>query len=118
MSFCVALSAENDRLKAAANRIADKVNAQGETSEARLDAVDSRIDEVAVHGLHLGASMGLAAMSSQTGEDYSAQPIGFRDGPPEDIENIDEHLEQYENHAAAIAASTQAQSVLNRLFKE
>jgi hypothetical protein len=114
----VALSAENDRLKAAMNRLADKVNAQGETSEARLDAVDGRIDEVAVHGMHLGASMGLAAMSSQTGEDYSVQPVGFRGGPPEDIENIDEHLEQYDDHAAAVATSAQAQSVLNSLFKE
>jgi len=105
-------------LKAAVNKVADKVNAQGENSEARLDAIDSRIDEVAVYGMHLGASMGLAAMSSQTGEDYSVQPVGFRGGPLEEIENIDERLEQYEDHAAAVAASTQAQSVLNRLFKE
>jgi hypothetical protein len=46
------------------------------------------------------------------------QPVGFRGGPPEEIENIDERLEQYENHAAAIATSTQAQSVLNKLFQE
>jgi hypothetical protein len=114
----VALFAENDRLKAVANRIANKVNAQGETSEARLDAVDGRIDEIVVHGMHLDASMGLAAMSSQTGEDYSVQPVGFCGGPPENIENIDEHLEQYEDHTAAVAESTQAQSVLNMLFKE
>jgi hypothetical protein len=105
-------------LKAAVDKVADKVNAQGENPEARLNAVEGRIDEVAVHGMHLGASMGLAAMSTQTGEDYSVQPVGFRDGLPEEIENIDERLEQYENHAAAVAASTEAQSVLNKLFQE
>ena len=117
-SLCPALSAENDRLKAAANRIADKVNAHGETVEERLDDADGRIDQVALHGVHLGVSLGLAAMSSRTGEDYSIQPVGFSGGPPEEIDDIDERLDQYEDHAAALAQSTNAQSVLNKLFEE
>jgi hypothetical protein len=44
-SVCSALSAENDRLKATVIKIADKVNAQGETSELRLDDVDDHIDQ-------------------------------------------------------------------------
>ena len=96
---CPALSAENDRLKTAANKIADKVNAQGKTSEARLDAVDGRIDQAIIQGVHLGASLGLAAMTSQTNEDYSSQPVGFVGGRPDEVEDIDERLEAYDDHA-------------------
>ena len=113
-----ALSAENDRLKAAANRVADKVNAQGGTAEARLDAVDGRVDQAIIQGVHLGASLGLAAMSSQTGEDYSVHPVGFPGGRPDEIDDINERLESYEDHAAALAESTNPQSVLNKLFEE
>jgi len=116
--FCPALSAENDRLKAAANKVADKVNAQGETSEARLDAVDGRIDQAVIQGVHLGASLGLAAMTSRTNEDYSFQPVGFAGGRPDEIDDIDERLEVYDDHAVALAESTNPQSVLNRLFEE
>ena len=77
-------------MKTAANKIADKVNAQGETSEARLDAVDGRIDQAVIQGVHLGASLGLAAMTSQTNEDYSSQPVGFVGGRPDEVDDIDE----------------------------
>ena len=115
---CPALSAENDRLKTAANKIADKVNAQGETSEARLDAVDGRIDQAVIQGVHLGASLGLAAMTSQTNEDYSSQPVGFVGGRPDEVDDIEERLEAYDDHAAALAEITNPQSVLNKLFEE
>ena len=46
------------------NKVADKVNAQGETSEARLDAMDGRVDQAVIQGVHLGVSLGLAAMTS------------------------------------------------------
>ena len=109
---------ENDRLKVAANKIADKVNAQGETSEARLDAADGRIDQAIIQGVHLGASLGLAAMTSRTNEDYSFRPVGFAGGRPDEIDDIDERLEAYDDHAAALAESTNPQSVLNKLFEE
>jgi hypothetical protein len=113
--FHSALSAEVDRLKAAANEVADKVNARGETTEAHLDAVHGR---VIIQGVHLGVSLGLAAMSSRTNEDYSIQPVGFPNGHPDEIDDIDERLEAYDDHAAALAESTDPQSVLNKLFEE
>ena len=116
--FCPALSAENDRLKAAANKVADKVNAQGKTSKARLDAVDGRVDQAIIQGVHLGVSLGLAAMTFRTNEDYSFQPVGFAGGRPDKIDDIDERLEVYDDHAVALAESTNPQSVLNRLFDE
>ena len=102
----------------AANKIADKVNAQGETSEARLGAVDGRIDQAVIQGVQLGASLGLAAMTSRTNEDYSFRPVGFAGGRPDEIDDIDESLEAYDDHAAALAESTNPQSVLNKLFEE
>jgi hypothetical protein len=52
---------------------ADKVNAPGDTPEARLGAVEDRVDEVALHGVRLGTTLGLATMVTHTGIDYSTE---------------------------------------------
>jgi hypothetical protein len=78
--------------------------------------VDDRIDEVALHGIRLGTTLGLAAMATQTGVDYSTQPRGFHGGTPEDIDGIEVILERLDGHGDAIADSIHPQSVLNRLF--
>jgi hypothetical protein len=57
---------ELNRLNALAEKLANKVNAPGDTPEARLGAVVGRIDEVALHGVRLGTALGLAAMSTRT----------------------------------------------------
>jgi hypothetical protein len=77
-------------------KLADKVNAPGDTPEARLGAVEDRVNEVALHGICLGTTLGLAAMATHTSVDYSTRPRGF--------------------HSDAIADSIHPQSVLNRLF--
>jgi hypothetical protein len=61
--------AELNRLKALVEKLANKVNASGDTPEARLGAVEDRIVEVALHGVRLGTTLGLAAMSTHTGVD-------------------------------------------------
>jgi hypothetical protein len=78
--------------------------------------VDDRIDEVALHGIRLGTTLGLAAMATQTGVGYSTQPRGFHGGTPEDIDGIEVILERLDGHGDAIADSIHPQSVLNRLF--
>ena len=101
------------------NRRAVRVNAQGSTPEAVLDDMHGRLDQAVTGGMHLGATLALASLSSQTGEDYSAVPVGFAHGDhPEDVEDIDEQLERYNDHAAAISETTHAQSVLNTLFHD
>jgi hypothetical protein len=95
-------------------KLADKVNAPGDTPEARLGAVEDRVDEVALHGLCLG--IGLAAMATHTGVDYSTRPRGFHGGAPEDIDDIEVILEHLDGHGDAIADSIHPQSMLNRLF--
>jgi hypothetical protein len=93
-------------------QLADKVNARGDTPAERLAAVENRVDEVATHGIRLGTTLGLAAMVTHTGVDYSIRPRGFQ----EDIDEIEVILERLDGHGDAIAELTHPQSVLNRLF--
>jgi hypothetical protein len=73
--------AELNRVKALAEKLANKVNAPGDTPKAHLGAVEGRVDEVALHGVRLGTTLGLAAMSTHTGVDYSKRPHGFYGKP-------------------------------------
>jgi hypothetical protein len=68
--------AELNRLKALVEKLADKVNAPGNTLEARLGAVEDRVDEVALHDVRLGTTLDLAAMATHTSVDYSTRPRG------------------------------------------
>jgi hypothetical protein len=116
--FCnfAARNAELDQLKMLVEQLADKVNARGNTPAERLAAVEDRVDEVAIHGIRLGTTLGLAAMATHTGVDYSIQPLGFQGGAPEDIDEIEVILEHLDGHGDAIAELTHPQSVLNSLF--
>jgi hypothetical protein len=75
-------------LKRLVKQLADKVNAPGDTPADRIAAMEDRVDEVALHGVRLGTTLGLAAMATHTGVDYSMQPRGFQGGAPEDIKEI------------------------------
>jgi hypothetical protein len=97
-------------------KLADMVNALGDTPEARLGAVEDRVDEVALHGVRQGTTLGLAAMVTHTGVDYSTQLCGFQGGAPEDVDGIEVILERLDGHGDAIADSIHPQSVLNGLF--
>jgi hypothetical protein len=107
---------ELDQLKMLVKQLADKVNAPGDTSADRLAAVENHVDEVAVHGIRLGTTLGLDAMATRTGVDYSIQPRGFQGGTPEDIDEIEVILERLDGHGDAIAEIIHPQYVLNRLF--
>jgi hypothetical protein len=97
---------ELDQLKTLVKQLADKVNAPGDTPAERLAAVEDCVDEVAVHGIRLGTTLGLAAMATHTGVDYSIQPRGFQGGAPEDIDEIEVILERLDGHGDAIAEIT------------
>jgi hypothetical protein len=111
-----ARDAELDQLKMLVKQLDDKVNAPGDTPAERLTAVEDGVDEVVVHGIRLGTTLGLAAMATHTGVDYSIQPRGFQGGALEDIDEIKVILERLDGHSDAIAELTHPQSVLNRLF--
>jgi hypothetical protein len=61
--------AELNRLKALVEKLADKVNAPKDTPEARLGVVENRVNEVALHSVRLGTTLGLAAMATHTSVD-------------------------------------------------
>jgi hypothetical protein len=103
-------------LKTLVKQLVDKVNAPGGTPAARLGAMDDRIDEVALHGVRLGTTLGLAAMVTHISVDYSTQPRGFQGGASEDIDDIEVILERLDGHGDAIADSIHPQSVLHRPF--
>jgi hypothetical protein len=84
-------------------QLADKVNAPGDTPVDRLAAVENRVDEVALHGVRLGTTLGLATMGTCTGVDYSIQPRGFQGGAPEDVDEIEVILKRLDGHDDAIA---------------
>jgi hypothetical protein len=111
-----ARDAELNQLKMLVEQLADKVNARGDTPAERLAMVENRVDEVATHGIRLGTTLGLAAMATHTGVDYSIRPRGFQCGAPEDIDEIEVILERLDGHDDAIAELTHPQSMLNRLF--
>jgi hypothetical protein len=108
--------AELNRLKVLVEKLANKVNALGDTPEARLGTVEGRVDEVALHGVRLGTTLGLAAMSTHTGVEYSTRPRGFYGGAPEDVDDIEATVERLDGHGIAIADSIHSQYVQNRLF--
>jgi hypothetical protein len=97
--------AELNCLKTLVKQQADKVNAPGDTPAARLGAVDDYIDEVALHGVRLGTTLGLAAMVTHTGVDYSTQPCSFQGGAQKDIDDIEVILERLDDHGDAITDS-------------
>jgi hypothetical protein len=105
-----------NRLKALVEKLTNKVNAPGDTPEARLGALEDCVDEVALHGVRLGTTLGLAAMSTHTGVDYSTRPRDFYGGAPEDVDDIEATIDRLDGHNVAIADSIHPQSVLNRLF--
>jgi hypothetical protein len=111
-----ARDAELNQLKMLVEQLANKVNARGEMPAERLAAVENRVDEVATHDIRLGTTLGLAAMATHTGVDYSTRPRGFQGGTPEDIDEIEVILERLDGHGDVIAELTHPQYVLNRLF--
>jgi hypothetical protein len=111
-----ARNAELNQLKMLVKQLADKVNTPGNTPADRLAVVEDRVDDVALHGIRLGTTLGLAAMAMHTSVDYSTQPRGFQGGAPEDVDEIEVILERLDGHGDAIADTIHPQSVLNRLF--
>jgi hypothetical protein len=108
--------AELNRPKRLVKQLADKVNAPGDTPADRIAAMEDRVDEVALHGVCLGTTLGPAAMATHPGVDNSMHPCGFQGGAPEDVDEIEVILERLDGHDDAIADTIHPQSVLNKIF--
>jgi hypothetical protein len=97
--------AELNRLKALFEKLVDKVNAPGHTPEARLGAVEDRVDEMALHGVRMGTTLGIAALATLTSVNYSTRLRGFYGGTPDVVDDIEATIERLDGHDVAIADS-------------
>jgi hypothetical protein len=110
-----ARDAELNQLKMLVKQLVDKVNAPGDTPAERIAAVENHVDEVALHDVRLGTTLGLAAMATHTVIDYSIQPHCFQVGALEDVDEIEVILERLDGHDDAITDTIHPQSVLGML---
>ena len=103
-----------ESLQLAANVAADVVNARGSPIDARLQDIPTCIQEIALHGVHHGASVALTAVQVETGYELHAMETGFPmgDGPKE----REDLMKECGIAAEAIVNITSAQDVVNKVF--
>ena len=105
---------QSKSLQLAANAATDAINARGSLINARLQDILARAQEIALHGIHHGASVALTAGQVQTGYDLHAMEAGFpRGNSPEGHEDL---LEEFVIAAEAVVDITSAQDVVNKVF--
>ena len=80
----------------------------------RLYDIPNRIKEVALHGVHHGAAMALAAAQARSGHELRLLPHGFpATDHPEDHESL---IEDFSNAANTIVFSSLAEDIVNKVF--
>ena len=63
---------QSESLQLAADVATDAVNARGSLINARLQDIPAHVQEIALHGVHHGASVALTVAQVQTGYDLHA----------------------------------------------
>ena len=103
-----------ESLQLVVNVAVDAVNARGPLINAHLHDVLAHVEEIALHGIHRGASVALAAAQVQTGYELHNMETSFPmgDGPEEHEELIEEFIDA----AEAIMDITSAQDVINNVL--
>ena len=103
-----------ESLQSAANVATDIVNARGSPIDTRLHDISARVQEIALNGVHHGASVALTAAQVQTGHDLHAMEVGFPigDGP----EGHEDLIEDFTVAVEAIMDITSTQDVVNKVF--
>ena len=103
-----------ENLQLAANAATAAVNARGPLLNNRLQDVPTRIQEIALHGVHRGAAVALATAQVQTGHDLRIMEPGFL--MADDPNTHKELIEDFDDDAAAIMDITPTQDVVNKVF--
>jgi len=103
-----------ESLRLAANMATAAINAWGSLINTHLHDVLAHVQEIALHGVHRGASVALATAQVQTGYELYTMETGFPmgDGPEEHEELIKDFIDA----AEAIVDITSAQDVINNVF--
>ena len=80
----------------------------------RLYDIPNCVREVALHGVHHGAAMALAAAQAHSGHELRLLPHGFlATEHPEDHERL---VKDFFNAANSIAFASQAEDIVNKVF--
>ena len=90
------------------------VNARGAVPVVRLHDISNHVREVALHGIHHGAAMALAAAQARSGHELRLLPHGFLAmARPGDYEHL---VEDFFGAANSIALTSQADDIINKVF--
>ena len=103
-----------ENLQLAANVAMVALNAQGPLLIIHLQDIRARIQEIALHDVHRGAAMALAAVQVETEHDLHTMELGFPMG--NDPSAHEDLIEDFEDTVAAIVDNASAQDVANRVF--
>ena len=108
------LSAQLESLRLAADHAAGFVNAKGTVLVVRLYGIPNHVREVALHDVHHGAVMALAAAQVHSGHDLRLLPRGASaTGYPRDYERL---VEDFSDAANSIALTSQADDIVHKVF--
>ena len=100
----------------AADHATGFVNARGAIPVARLHDIPNRIREVALHGIHHGASMALAAAQVHPSHNLRLLPRGASvTGYPKDYERL---VEDFFDATNSIAVTSLADDIVNKVFSD
>ena len=98
----------------AADHVAGFVNARGAIPVVHLHDIPNHVREVALHGVHHGAAMALAAAQAHPSHNLWLLPHGFPDvAHPGDHEHL---VEDFFDAANSIALASQANDIVNKVF--
>ena len=90
------------------------INARGAVPVVRLHDIPNRIREVALHGIHHGAAMALAAAQARSGHNLRLLPHGFPDAVhPGEHEHL---VEDFSSIANSVAFNTLADDIVGKVF--
>ena len=94
--------------------VAGFVNARGAVPVVRLHDIPNHVREVALHGVHHGAAMALAAAQAYSGHNLHLLPHGFLDtAHPGEHERL---VEDFSSAANSIAFNTLADDIVSKVF--
>ena len=90
------------------------VNARGAVPVVFLHDIPNRVREVALHGIHHGAAMVLAAAQAHSGHNIRLLPHGFLDtAHPGEHERL---VEDFSSAANSVAFNTLADNIVSEVF--
>ena len=107
------LSAQLENLQLAVEHAAEFVNARGAVPMVRLYDISNRVREVALHGVHHGAAVALAAAQARSGHNLWLLPHVFLDvAHPSNHEHL---VKDFFSAANSIAFNTLADDIVSKV---